>query len=66
MCPKNDIFQQFLAVLSQGSIDCMFFSLPEPFGTILLMMAIKKKKKLKFFTFFTFFTSAEQIFLSKA
>ena len=48
MCPKNDIFQQFLAVLSQGSIDCMFFSLPEPFGTILLMLAIKKKRKLKF------------------
>ena len=64
MCPKNDIFQQFLAVLSQGSIDCMVFSLPEPFGTILLMLALKKKNQI--LKFFTFFTSAEQIFLSKA
>ena len=55
--PKNGIFQQFLAVLSLDSIDYMFFSLPKPFGTILLMLALKKKKKnrtLKFFIFFTF------------
>ena len=51
MCPKNDIFQQFLAVLSQGSIDCMFFSLPEPFGTILLKLPLKKKRKKKNWNF---------------
>jgi hypothetical protein len=66
--PKNGIFHQFLAVLSLDSIDYMFFSLPKPFGTILSMLALKKKKNqtLKFFIFFTFFTFPEIDFLYTA